>query len=97
MSHLPLLSIVNFLPLAGALIILVGSRGDSEARARSARVLAFGTTVVNLIFALVVWARFDGTSSAFQFIEQARGSGAASPIASASTAYPSSSSCSLPD
>ena len=70
MTHLPLLSIVNFLPLAGALLILA-IRGNSESMARNARAIAIATTVANLIVALVIWARFDGSSSAFQFVEQA--------------------------
>ena len=70
MSHLPLLSIVNFLPLAGALVILA-IRGDTETWARNARAIALVTTAVNLIVALVIWARFDGSTAAFQFVEQA--------------------------
>jgi len=69
MTHLPLLSIVNFLPLAGALLILI-LRGSSEAMARNARAIAIVTTVVNLIVEFVIWARFDGSSSAFQLVEQ---------------------------
>jgi len=71
MTHLPLLSIVNFLPLVGALGILVGVRGDRETMARYARWLALVTTLVDLVVAVVIWARFDGSSSAFQFVEQA--------------------------
>ncbi|HEX3664736.1 MAG TPA: NADH-quinone oxidoreductase subunit M [Rhizomicrobium sp.] len=70
MSHLPLLSLVNFLPLAGALFILV-ARGSRESLAQTARVIAFGVTIANLIVALVIWASFDTTTSAFQFVEQA--------------------------
>jgi NADH-quinone oxidoreductase subunit M len=69
MMHLPLLSIANFLPLAGALLILV-LRGDREAMARNARTSALAITLVNLVVVLVIWARFDGSSSAFQFVEQ---------------------------
>jgi NADH-quinone oxidoreductase subunit M len=69
MSHLPLLSIVNFLPLLGALFILV-TRGDEATLARSARVAALVTTTLNLAVALFIWSRFDGSTAQFQFQEQ---------------------------
>jgi NADH-quinone oxidoreductase subunit M len=69
MSHVPLLSIANFLPLLGALFVLV-ARGNRESLAQTARVIALATTVANLVVALIIWARFDGTTSAFQFIEE---------------------------
>ncbi|HEX4159623.1 MAG TPA: hypothetical protein VHY79_14230, partial [Rhizomicrobium sp.] len=70
MSHVPLLSIVNFLPLLGALFILF-ARGNRESLAQTARVLALATTIANLIVALIIWTRFDGTTAAFQFVEEA--------------------------
>ncbi|HEY3776433.1 MAG TPA: NADH-quinone oxidoreductase subunit M [Rhizomicrobium sp.] len=70
MNHVPLLTIANFLPLAGALFILV-ARGSRESLAQTARVIALATTIGNLAVALIVWARFDGSSAAFQFVEQA--------------------------
>jgi NADH-quinone oxidoreductase subunit M len=70
MSHVPLLSIANFLPLLGALFIPF-VRGNKESLAQTARVVALATTVANLIVALIIWARFDATTSAFQFVEEA--------------------------
>ncbi len=69
MSHVALLSIANFLPLLGALFIPF-VRGNKESLAQTARVVALTTTIANLIVALIIWARFDGTTSAFQFIEE---------------------------
>jgi NADH-quinone oxidoreductase subunit M len=69
MSHVPLLSIANFLPLVGALFVLV-ARGNRESLAQTARVVALATTVVNLVVALIIWARFDGSTPAFQFVEE---------------------------
>jgi NADH-quinone oxidoreductase subunit M len=71
MSHLPLLSIVNFLPLLGALVILV-ARGDREAMSRMARWIALVFTIADLVVSLVIWAHFDGSTAAFQFVEQAQ-------------------------
>ena len=68
--HLPLLSIVTFLPLLGALLILV-MPGEGERLAKSARWIALLTTIVDLAVSLVIWAGFDGSSAAFQFEEKA--------------------------
>ncbi|MGA9797332.1 MAG: NADH-quinone oxidoreductase subunit M [Rhizomicrobium sp.] len=70
MSHIPILSISNFLPLVGALFILV-MRGKPETIAKSARWVALISTLGNLAVAIYMWAMFDPTSSAFQFQEQA--------------------------
>src|SRR5277367_5947761 len=69
MSHLPLLSIVNFLPLLGALFIAV-TRGEEATLARNARIIALVTTTMNLLVALFIWSRFDGSTAQFQFQEQ---------------------------
>jgi NADH-quinone oxidoreductase subunit M len=71
MDNWPLLSLVTFLPLVGALAILV-LRGDAAAVARNARWIALWTSLVDLALSLVIWARFDPTSPDFQFVEQAR-------------------------
>jgi len=69
-SHL--LSIITFLPLVGAVIILLIARsGASEIVARNARWIALIFTVADLILSIVLWAKFDGSSSAFQFVEHA--------------------------
>jgi len=68
MSHLPLLSIINFLPSIGALLIL-GTFGDEQTRARNARAIALLFTLANLVVAVFIWKQFDGTTAAFQFVE----------------------------
>jgi NADH-quinone oxidoreductase subunit M len=69
MSHLPILSMVTFLPLVGAFVILM-TRGDRETVARNARTIALIFTLLNLALALYLWSQFDGTTARFQFIEQ---------------------------
>jgi NADH-quinone oxidoreductase subunit M len=68
MTHLPLLTIINFLPLIGALLILFTS-GDAETKARHARAIALVFTIADLLVALFIWAHFDGSRSTFQFVE----------------------------
>jgi NADH-quinone oxidoreductase subunit M len=63
MSHFPILSVVTFLPLLGALFILLVPA--------SAKPAALITTVLNLVVSLYIWAHFDGRSASFQFVEQA--------------------------
>ncbi len=69
MTNLPLLSIVNFLPLLGALLILI-TFGDRETTARNARAIALLFTLADLAVAIEIWRRFDGSTSAFQFVEK---------------------------
>ncbi len=70
MSHLPILSIVTFIPMLGAALILL-ARGQGESAANFARWAALIATLVDLVVAIYIWANFDGASSAFQFVEQA--------------------------
>ncbi|WP_203075004.1 NADH-quinone oxidoreductase subunit M [Falsiroseomonas ponticola] len=66
----PILSLVTFLPLAGALIIL-SVRGEEAVVARNARWTALWTSLITLALSLVLWVRFDSASAEFQFVEQA--------------------------
>jgi NADH-quinone oxidoreductase subunit M len=67
-SHVPLLSIVNFLPLLGALLILVTS-GDRQTKARNARAIALIFTLAELAVVLFIWMHFGNGTAAFQFVE----------------------------
>ncbi|MEI9993294.1 MAG: NADH-quinone oxidoreductase subunit M [Rhizomicrobium sp.] len=69
MSHI--LSIITFLPLLGCAAILLLARGSQTTIASNARWIALAVTVVEFVLALVLWARFDGHSAAFQFVEEA--------------------------
>ena len=67
---LPILSLVTFLPLLGAALILA-VRGDSETVARQARYIALWTTLITFALSLFIWIGFNPTTSAFQFEERA--------------------------
>ena len=69
MSDFPILSIVTFLPLVGALAILI-IRGDEEVVARNAKATALWTTIITFCLSLMLWTGFDRTSAAFQFVEK---------------------------
>jgi len=67
----PILSVTTFLPLLGVLAILL-MPGDKQAVAKAARWIALIVTLADLALSLVIWANFNGASSAFQFVEQAQ-------------------------
>ena len=66
-----LLSIVTFLPLIGAAILLVFLRGDDAAAQRNAKVLALATTVATFFLSLLILAQFDPNDTGFQLVEEA--------------------------
>ena len=69
MNDLPLLSLVIFLPIVGALFILL-IRGDAEVVARNARNVALWTSLITFALSLLLWTGFDTSTSAFQFVER---------------------------
>src|SRR5690349_341844 len=71
MSHWPLLSLVTFLPLVGALFIML-ARGDEAVVARNARNIALSTSLIVFALSIVLWLDFDPSTAAFQFVERAR-------------------------
>ena len=70
MSDFPILSILTFLPLVGALIIVLWVRGDAAVVESNSRWVALWTSVMNFVVSLLLWTNFDSTSAAFQFEEQ---------------------------
>ena len=64
MQGFPLLSLITFLPVVGALLILV-VRGSDE----TARLIALATTSIVFVLSLVLWANFDPSTPDFQFVE----------------------------
>jgi NADH-quinone oxidoreductase subunit M len=67
MTSWPILSVVTFLPLAGALFIAV--LNDDEAGVRNARWVALWTTLITFAISLILIWRFDPTTADFQFVE----------------------------
>jgi NADH-quinone oxidoreductase subunit M len=66
----PILSVVTFLPLLGALFIVLAVRGNEALAKGTARWVALWTTVVTFAISLVMVWRFDATSPEFQFVEK---------------------------
>jgi len=68
-ADLPILSIVTFLPLVGALITFLIWE-DSEVARRNVRFVALFTTVVTFLVSLGIWYNFDNAQSGFQMVEK---------------------------
>src|SRR6476661_4307274 len=70
MTTWPILSVVTFLPVVGALIVYI-SRGEDEAARRNSRWIALWTTLITFAISLILVWRFDPAQPDFQFVEKA--------------------------
>lgn len=68
LASLPLLSIITFLPLLGAIFILL-IKGEREIIEQNAKVVALWTTFLTFIASLVMIINFDATKPGYQFVE----------------------------
>jgi NADH-quinone oxidoreductase subunit M len=68
MTSWPILSVVIFLPILGALFI--ATLGDDESGVRNARWAALWTTLITFAISLILLWRFDPSSAEFQFLEK---------------------------
>jgi NADH-quinone oxidoreductase subunit M len=69
MFGLPILSVLTFLPLVGALLILA-IRGTPDQVARNARFTALWFTGAVFLLSLGLWNNFDPTKADYQFVQQ---------------------------
>jgi NADH-quinone oxidoreductase subunit M len=68
MTSWPILSVVVFLPIVGA--IFIAFLHDDEAGVRNARWIALWTTLITFVISLILVWRFDSGSADFQFLEK---------------------------
>ncbi|CAN5258328.1 NADH-quinone oxidoreductase subunit M [soil metagenome] len=69
MTTWPILSVVTFLPVVGAILIYL-SRGDDEAARGNARWIALWTTIITFAVSLILVMRYDPSNAGFQFVEK---------------------------
>ena len=74
----PVLSVVTFLPLLGALLVVLMVRGNGPIAKGTARWISLWTTILTFAVSLVMVARFDPASADFQFVEKQAWLGVAS-------------------
>ncbi len=65
----PILSTLTFLPLLGAIFIML-IRGDERVVSRNARAVALWTSVATLTLSLIMLFSFDTSRAGFQFVER---------------------------
>ncbi len=68
MASWPILSVVTFLPIVGALFIAL--LDDDEAGVRNTRWVALWTTLITFAISLILVWRFDPSTADFQFVEK---------------------------
>ncbi|MEM6438877.1 MAG: NADH-quinone oxidoreductase subunit M, partial [Pseudomonadota bacterium] len=66
------LTLITFLPLIGALVLMLVLRGDDETARFNAKMVALFTTVATFLLSLVVLTGFDPSDPGFQFVEEGR-------------------------
>jgi NADH-quinone oxidoreductase subunit M len=69
MGGWPILSVMTFLPLVGALFIIVMARGDTKATNGNAKFIALWTSLAVFVVSVVMWFGFDTTKAGFQMNE----------------------------
>ena len=69
MTDWPILSTVTFLPLVGALLILLIRDEGANAR-RNIRAIALWTTIFTFVISLFIWIGFDNSVPGFQMVEK---------------------------
>ena len=67
--NFPILSAIIFIPLIGALFILV-TRGEQNNVIKNSKYVAIFSSLANFLLSIFLWFSFDGSISDFQFVEQ---------------------------
>ena len=67
--NFPILSAIIFIPLIGALFILV-TRGTQKNVEKNSKYVAIFASLANFLLSLFLWFSFDATTSDFQFVEE---------------------------
>ena len=65
-----LLTIVTFLPMLAAVILLVFLRGEDENAQRNAKILALVATSATFVVSIAVYTEFDPAVADFQLVEE---------------------------
>ena len=67
--NFPILSAIIFIPLIGALFILI-TKGNQNNIEKNSKYVAIFTSIVNFFLSIILWYLFDPSSSDFQFVEK---------------------------
>ena len=67
--NFPILSAIIFIPLVGALFILV-IKGEQKTVVKNSKYVAIFSSLANFILSIFLWYSFDVSTSEFQFVEE---------------------------
>jgi len=67
--NFPILSVIIFIPLIGALFILV-TKEEQKAVVKNSKYVAIFSSLVNFFLSIFLWYSFDTSTSEFQFVEE---------------------------
>jgi len=67
--NFPILSAIIFIPLIGALFILV-IKGEQKTVEKNSKYVAIFSSLVNFLISIFLWYSFDTSTSDFQFVEE---------------------------
>ena len=67
--NFPILSAIIFIPLVGALFILV-TKGEQKTVVKNSKYVAIFSSLANFILSIFLWYSFDVSTSEFQFVEE---------------------------
>ena len=67
--NFPILSAIIFIPLIGALFILI-TRGSQKNVEKNSKYVAIFSSIANFLLSLFLWFSFDVNTSNFQFVEE---------------------------
>jgi len=67
--NFPILSAIIFIPLIGAIFILI-TKGPEKNVEKNSKYVAIFCSLVNLLLSLVLWFSFDASITDFQFVEK---------------------------
>jgi len=67
--NFPILSAIIFIPLIGALFILV-TKGEQRTVDKNSKYVAIFSSLANFFLSIFLWYSFDTTTSDFQFVEE---------------------------
>ncbi len=65
-----LLSLITFIPMLGAAVLMLALRGDDEMAVRNTKWIALGVTVATFLVSLVMLYQFDTSNPGFQMVEE---------------------------
>ena len=67
--NFPILSAIIFIPLIGALFILI-TKGNQKNIEKNSKYVAIFSSLANFLLSLFLWFSFDTSLSDFQFVEE---------------------------